>query len=651
MRDIMIPRAQMDCVSIDDDPPDFLPVILETKHSRFPVIGESKDDVVGILLAKELLNYYANPEGFVLRDTLRPAVFVPESKRLNVLLREFRANRNHIAIVVDEYGGVSGLVTIEDVLEQIVGDIEDEYDFDESIDNVIPEANGRFRVKAQTEIADFNAHFGTSFENEEFHTVGGLVLKAFGRLPKRGEATTIEGLRFRVLRADSRRLHTLQVERVAPPSAAGATGESAGPTRRPSSGAPRSSAAERADDTAARAPARRRGAAGAITVFGFAPFGVAPLPVLTLAVLFALWQDAAPRAPRPRGFAFGLGLFGAGASWVYIALETFGGMPTALALLATAGFVAYLALWPALAGYVAARFTAPSTVGRALAAAAAWTLGEWLRGYVFTGFPWLAVGYAQLPGSALAGYAPWGGVFAVSFAVALCAAMVALTFDAIAIGSRRCVAVAAATVVTLLLGGSLGSRVEWTEPEGKPLAVSLVQGNVAQTLKFDPGFREKTFAIYAELVERSRGRLIVLPESAYPMFSDEVPDAVILHLIRTAEARGGDVLLGLFTAEKPAPGTSDPRYFNTVVALGASDVQLYRKRHLVPFGETIPGKPVLGWFIRNVLAIPLADQTPGAAHQPPLAVVGARVAVNICYEDAFGAELSTAHATRASWST
>ena len=219
VRDIMIPRAQMDCVSIDDEPPDFLPVILETKHSRFPVIGESKDEVIGILLAKELLNYYAKPEGFVLRDTLRPAVFIPESKRLNVLLREFRANRNHIAIVVDEYGGVSGLVTIEDVLEQIVGDIEDEYDFDESIDNVIPEANGRFRVKAQTEIADFNTHFGTKFENEEFHTVGGLVLKAFGRLPKRGEATTLQGLRFRVLRADSRRLHTLQVERVTPPPA------------------------------------------------------------------------------------------------------------------------------------------------------------------------------------------------------------------------------------------------------------------------------------------------------------------------------------------------------------------------------------------------------------------------------------------------
>jgi magnesium and cobalt transporter len=220
VRDIMIPRSQMDCVSIDDEVPQFIPLVVETRHSRFPVIGESKDDVIGILLAKELLNYYANPEAFNLRETLRPAVFVPESKRLNVLLRDFRANRNHIAIVVDEYGGVSGLVTIEDVLEQIVGDIEDEYDFDESHDNIIPEANGKFRVKAQTEIADFNEQFGTAFPDDEFDTVGGLVLRAFGRLPKRGETTTMEGLRFRVLRADSRRLYTLQVERIAPIPAA-----------------------------------------------------------------------------------------------------------------------------------------------------------------------------------------------------------------------------------------------------------------------------------------------------------------------------------------------------------------------------------------------------------------------------------------------
>ena len=214
VRDIMIPRAQMDVVSIDDEPAQFIPLVLETRHSRFPVIGEGKDDVIGILLAKELLNFYTNPESFNLRDTLRPVVFVPESKRLNVLLRDFRANRNHIAIVVDEYGGVSGLITIEDVLEQIVGDIDDEYDFDETEDNIIPEANGRYRVKAQTEIADFNEAFRSTFSDEDFDTVGGLVLQAFGRLPKRSETTTIDKFRFKVIRADSRRLYTLQVEKL-----------------------------------------------------------------------------------------------------------------------------------------------------------------------------------------------------------------------------------------------------------------------------------------------------------------------------------------------------------------------------------------------------------------------------------------------------
>ncbi len=219
VRDVMIPRSQMDCVSIDDEPDAFIPLVIETKHSRFPVIGESKDDVVGILLAKELLNYYRNPEGFTLRDTLRPAVFIPESKRLNVLLREFRSNRNHIAIVVDEYGGVSGLVTIEDVLEQIVGDIEDEYDFDETEDNIIAEGGGRFRVKAQTEVGDFNGRFGSHLSDDAVDTVGGLVVHAFGRLPKRGETVSIGEFRFRVVRADSRRIHTLQVEKFAPEAA------------------------------------------------------------------------------------------------------------------------------------------------------------------------------------------------------------------------------------------------------------------------------------------------------------------------------------------------------------------------------------------------------------------------------------------------
>src|SRR2546421_6173864 len=216
VRDIMVPRSQMDMIDVSETPDKFIPHVIATAHSRFPVIDKNRDDVIGVLLAKDLLRYYAGEEEFKVRDMLRPAVFVPESKRLNVLLREFRANRNHIAIVVDEYGGVSGLVTIEDVLEQIVGDIEDEYDFDEAEDNIIPEGGGRYRVKAQTEIADFNETLGADFGDQEHATVGGLVLKGFKRLPKRGESTTIGNFRFKVIRADSRRIYTVQVEKLTP---------------------------------------------------------------------------------------------------------------------------------------------------------------------------------------------------------------------------------------------------------------------------------------------------------------------------------------------------------------------------------------------------------------------------------------------------
>jgi len=210
-RDIMVPRAQMDVIDISESPDEFIPTVIQTAQSRFPVIGENKDDVVGILLAKDLLRYYAGEEEFNVRDMLRPAVFIPESKPLNVLLKEFRKNRNHIAIVVDEYGGVAGLVTIEDVLEQIVGDIEDEYDFDVVEDNILQEKGGTWRVKALTEISDFNTAFGTRYSDEEFDTIGGLVLNRFGRMPKRGEQISFDNLTFKILRADSRRLHLLQV--------------------------------------------------------------------------------------------------------------------------------------------------------------------------------------------------------------------------------------------------------------------------------------------------------------------------------------------------------------------------------------------------------------------------------------------------------
>ncbi len=215
VRDIMIPRAQMTVIKIDAELDEALPQIIHAAHSRFPVIDDNLDNVIGILLAKDLLPLILEREPeFDLRSLLRPAVVVPESKRLNVLLREFRQNRNHMAIVIDEYGGVAGLVTIEDVLEEIVGEIEDETDVDEGRD-IRKISPTEFFVKAQTPIEDFNEHFGVSFSDEEFDTIGGLVVNAFGHVPTRSETTYLQRFEFKVVNADQRRLLSL---RVTPPN-------------------------------------------------------------------------------------------------------------------------------------------------------------------------------------------------------------------------------------------------------------------------------------------------------------------------------------------------------------------------------------------------------------------------------------------------
>jgi magnesium and cobalt transporter len=213
VRDIMVPRSHMIVVANDQTPEQILKVISESNHSRFPVIGDDRDEVVGIVLAKDALKQYIrDPAGFKLEALLRPAVFIPESKRLNTLLTEFRESRNHMAIVVDEYGGVSGLATIEDVLEQIVGEIDDEHD-QEDVAPIQPQDGGRFLVQALTRIEDFNEFFKTELSDAEYDTVGGLVMHELGRLPRRGEQLDYAGLRFKVLRGDRRRLHTLEVTR------------------------------------------------------------------------------------------------------------------------------------------------------------------------------------------------------------------------------------------------------------------------------------------------------------------------------------------------------------------------------------------------------------------------------------------------------
>ncbi|ULJ61284.1 HlyC/CorC family transporter [Wielerella bovis] len=214
VRDAMMTRAQMDVIKTTDSMERIIAYVVETAHSRFPVIEEDKDHIIGILHAKDLLKYTLNPEHFKLENILRPAVFVPESKPLNILLKEFQTQRNHMAIVVDEYGGISGLVTFEDVIEQIVGKIEDEFDEDDSADQIFPVSSERWRIKATTEIEDINTYFGTTFSTEEADTIGGLVIQQLGHLPVRGEKVVLGDLLFNVARADNRRLHTLMATRI-----------------------------------------------------------------------------------------------------------------------------------------------------------------------------------------------------------------------------------------------------------------------------------------------------------------------------------------------------------------------------------------------------------------------------------------------------
>jgi apolipoprotein N-acyltransferase len=239
----------------------------------------------------------------------------------------------------------------------------------------------------------------------------------------------------------------------------------------------------------------------------------------------------------------------------------------------------------------------------------------------------------------LAGFAAIGGVFLVSLAVAACAGAVAAIIGALADARRRVAIGGVALIVAIVATGAIVSRHEWTTQAGDPVAITLVQGNVAQEQKFDPAFRQANFERYIDLVRVSRGRIVVLPESAFPQFADEIPGDVFLRLADLMRARDGNVLVGLFIAEPPLAAGDDERIHNSVVSVGAVPPQLYKKHHLVPFGESIPLKPLTGWFINRVLAIPLADQTPGPPLQPPFVIAGQRLAVNICYEDVFGGEL------------
>ena len=364
--------------------------------------------------------------------------------------------------------------------------------------------------------------------------------------------------------------------------------------------------------------------AGAAMVPAFAPLEWFALALAALALLIHLWLTASgARAAAWLGFAFGMGTFLAGVSWVYVSLHRYGAMPAPLAAFATFAFCAILAAYAALAGALQAKFRAPRAVRAALVIPALWVLGEWLRATLFTGFPWLALGSAAID-SPLAGYAPLGGIYALSLASACAAGLL----WCVAAGEARWAAAAAFAI--LGVSGSALRAIEWTVPAGAPITASLVQGNVPQDLKFDPSRYARTLEVHARLAEGSGARLIVLPETAVPRMLDSVDPAYLERLRAAGTRNGGDLLLGAPT--RLATGG----YSNSVVSLGASPTQLYHKVHLVPFGEFVP--PGFGWIVR-VLRIPLADFSRGTTEQRPLAVAGQRVAINICYEDAYGSEL------------
>jgi apolipoprotein N-acyltransferase len=366
--------------------------------------------------------------------------------------------------------------------------------------------------------------------------------------------------------------------------------------------------------------------AGVASVAGFAPAGIGVLQLAALALLMAMWiTEASPRAAALLGFLYGVGLFGAGVSWAYVSLHEFGMMPAPLAVLATILWCAYLALYPALVGSLQARLELPPAVRALALAPALWVLAEWLRGWVLTGFPWLAAGYSQTD-SPLAGFAPVAGVYGVSYALALCAGALAAALVCRGAAARiGAFAFAAAVAAT----GALLGAIAWTAPVGEPFEAALVQGNIEQSMKFDPARYKTTLETYRRLAHSTPARLVLLPETAIPRLLDLVDADYLDALTQDARASGADIVLGAPFRDRAG------NLYNGAVTLGAAPLQFFAKRHLVPLGEFVP--PEFGWIV-SVLHIPLSDFSRGGPPRPLLAA-GQRIAMTICYEDAFGEEL------------
>ena len=399
-------------------------------------------------------------------------------------------------------------------------------------------------------------------------------------------------------------------------------------------------------------PYARAIAWGFVGVTAFAPFSLWPLGIICWMGLYLLLREAGSlRSAAGIGFAFGMSQFLAGVSWVYVSMHDIGGMAMPLALTATVLFTAYLALYPALASLIF-RFcsqgpTKPGTSNQArrpdqgrfgpLLFAACWLLTEWLRGTVFTGFPWLNLGYTQTPPSPLAGYAPVLGGYGLTFLAAWLAGVGAELWLRLRNNAWRWSSAAnphAAIIFIICLTGSVLHHVPWTQPEGNPLKVSLLQGNIPQSMKWQPELYVQTLLTYFQLARNNPATLMVLPETAIPSLLSEAPTEFLQDLQRIGQEQRGNILMGVPTGDS-APDRN--WYANSAVSMGVDPLQVYNKVHLVPFGETTP--PGFGWFLKQI-NMPLPDFTRGTQDQPLMQLSHQKIAVNICYEDIFGAEIA-----------
>ena len=369
---------------------------------------------------------------------------------------------------------------------------------------------------------------------------------------------------------------------------------------------------------------------GAVTVLAFAPFYIFPIGVLSLIGIIYLWikADSAKTAFK-LGFKFGLGLHVVGTYWIYISLHDFGGMPWWFAGFSTFCLCAFMALFVGLVGYFSKRFGFII-----ISAPVLWGLSDWVRSWIFTGFPWLTLGYSQVPHSPLAGYMPIVGVYGVSVITAFVAAIMACWLaqsNLSAIYQRNAIA----ALMLMTVSGGLLKVVEWSTPINGPISTALIQGNIAQGTKWSPDTAQNTIDTYINMAKASNAQLIVLPETALPVVSSQVDASITDALINHAKQNNGNIIVGMVEVNQQTD-----QYFNSAFSYGTEPTQSYAKNHLVPFGEYIPLKQVFGWIYRDWLNMPLSDLSRGGAYQTPMQLGKQKVAVNVCYEDVFGEEIT-----------